>query len=157
MADSIYDYVNGNRVRNPVNITLTEKQVFNGVYIDDVISERNFRHFQNVINKKVFGNSSQRYGKKLQSLVVREVSGSGRHHLHVIMEIPETMGFQEYSHLIRKTWASTSYGYGEVHIVIPESDDLRDGYLKYIMKNRTKPSGVFDSIDWINSTVFDHR
>ncbi len=157
MATSLYEYVNENRVRNPINLTLTEKQVFNGVYIDDVISERNYRHFQNIINRKVFGNSSQRFGKKLQSLVVREVSGSGRHHLHVIMEVPDTMGFQEFSQLIRKSWVSTSYGYGEIDIVLPADDDMKDGYLKYIMKHRTKPSGVLDSIDWINSTVFDHR
>lgn len=157
MNYSLYEYLFQNRIVNPVNITLTEKQVFNGLHIDDVISERNYRHFQNIINRKVFGNSAQRYGNKLQSLVVREVSRSGRHHLHVIMEVPDTMGIQEFSQLIRKSWVSTSYGYGEIDIILPTDDDQKDGYLKYIMKHRTKPSGVFDSIDWINSTVFDHR
>ena len=89
MDDVLREYVKENRVRNPINITLTEKQVWNGVPIDDIISERNFRHFQNVLNRKVFGNSFQRYGKKLQSLIVREVGGGGRHHLHVILETPD--------------------------------------------------------------------
>lgn len=149
------EYVRENGVKNPINITLTEKQVWNGVRIDDIISERNFRHFQNVLNRKVFGNSFQRYGKKLQSLVVREVSGGGRHHLHVILETPDRMPLATFLPLIRESWVSTHYGYDQVHIEVPQTPERESGYLNYIMKRKSKPAGLMDSIDWMNSTCFE--
>ena len=59
-------------IHNPLNITLTEKQKFNGIELDKIRSEQNFRHFSNVLNKKVFGNSFYRFNKKLKMLVIRE-------------------------------------------------------------------------------------
>ena len=63
-----------NRILNPINITLTEKQSFNGFKIDDINSSKNFKHFKNVLNTKLFGNGYQRFGKQIdkgQNLVVR--------------------------------------------------------------------------------------
>lgn len=143
------------RVRNPINITFTEKQIWNGVPIDDIISERNVRHFQNVLNRKVFGNSHQRYGRKLQSLIVREIGGSGRHHLHIMMETPERLPLPMFIEIIRRCWVSTNYGYEQIHIEVPHTDERESGYLNYIMKRKSKPQGLTDSIDWMNSTCFE--
>lgn len=155
MDDVLRGYVKENRVRNPINITLTEKQIWNGVPIDDIISERNFRHFQNVLNRKVFGNSFQRYGKKLQSLIVREVGGGGRHHLHVILETPDRIPLPTFLPMIRASWVATNYGYDQIHIEVPQTAERERGYLNYIMKRKSKPKGLMDSIDWMNSTCFE--
>ncbi|MEK9695058.1 MAG: hypothetical protein VW270_04795, partial [Candidatus Poseidoniales archaeon] len=88
LDNEIRSLVRSNRVPNPVNVTLTERQRFNGIRIDDVVSEQNVRHFRNLINGKVYGNSYRRFGNELKMLVVREVSVSDRHHLHLIIEQP---------------------------------------------------------------------
>ena len=60
------------RVPNPVNITLTERQVVDGQWITDTLSQQNFRHFANILNTKCFGIRFKRYGTKLSMFVVRE-------------------------------------------------------------------------------------
>jgi hypothetical protein len=155
MDKVIKEYVKKHRVRNPINVTLTQKQFWKGVPIDDIQSERNFRHFQNVLNRKVFGNSYQRYGRKLQSLVVREVSGGGRHHLHLILETPQKIPPNIFVWMIRESWVSTNYGYDHIHMEIPQTSQREDGYLTYMMKGKTKPTGLPNSIDWMNSTCFE--
>ena len=64
-------WILSNRISNPINVTLTEKQSFNGIKLDTVISEQNFRYFKNVLNKKIFGNSYSRFNKQLKMLIVR--------------------------------------------------------------------------------------
>jgi hypothetical protein len=41
------------RVPNPVNITLTQRQVVDGQWITDTLSEQNFRHFANKLNSAI--------------------------------------------------------------------------------------------------------
>ena len=38
-------------VPNPINITLTQKQVVDGQRIDDEVSSANFKHFRNLLNR----------------------------------------------------------------------------------------------------------
>ena len=154
LNETIRDFVTQNRVTNPINVTFTEKQSMNGFKIDSVISERNFRHFKNKLNTKLFGNGYRRYNKQLQMLVVREVSNR-RHHLHCIIEQPQRIGFEKFTHLIETVWKSTDFGYEEIHIEKPSSQLREDGWLSYIMKDRTKVN-LHTSVDWINSSFTDH-
>ena len=85
----IKTYYLNHRVPNPVNITLTQKQFVDGVWLDDLRSEQNFRHFSNKLNSAVYGSKFKRFGKRLSVLVVRENDASHRHHLHCIIERPE--------------------------------------------------------------------
>jgi hypothetical protein len=62
--DELRRFLWKNRIPSPINITLTEKQSFNGFKIDDISSDRNFRHFKNVLNTNLFGNGYRRFGKK---------------------------------------------------------------------------------------------
>ena len=62
-------WILSNRISNPINVTLTEKQSFNQIKLDTVISEQNFRHFKNILNKKIFGNSYKRFNKQLKMLI----------------------------------------------------------------------------------------
>ena len=138
-----------------LNVTLTEKQTFNGIRLDDITSEQNFRHFRNVLNRKVFGNGYRRFGIELQMLVIREVGVNHKHHIHCIIELPQRYEFVTFVNLINDVWSKTDFGYDEVHIEKPSSQQREDGWLEYIMKKRTKVS-FEQSIDWMNSSVLSH-
>jgi hypothetical protein len=155
LNDEIRRFVTSNRVTNPINLTLTQKQSVNGFKVDDVVSEKNFRHFKNKLNTKLFGNGYRRYNKQLQMLVVREVSSNHRHHLHCIIEQPHRIGFEEFTHLIEEVWKSTDFGYEKIHIEKPSSQLREDGWLSYIMKDRTKVN-LNTSVDWINTSISNH-
>ena len=155
MRKELVDFVLKYPIPNPLHATLTEKQGSHGFAIDDIRSERNFRHFQNLLNRRVFGNAHRRYGKKLKTIVVREVGGGGRHHLHCIIEMPDRLAPDSFCELVRECWWNTDFGYHQTHLQVPTEASERTGYLKYIMKNRTKPRGLLDSIDWVNSTTFE--
>ena len=155
LNDEIRRFVTSNRVTNPINLTLTQKQSVNGFKVDDVVSEKNFRHFKNKLNTKLFGNGYRRYNKQLQMLVVREVSSNHRHHLHCIIEQPHRIGFEQFTHLIDTVWKSTDFGYEEIHIEKPSSQLREDGWLSYIMKDRTKVN-LHTSVDWINTSISSH-
>lgn len=155
LTEQIKRFIRKNRVVNPLNVTLTEKQTFNGIRLDDITSEQNFRHFRNVLNRKVFGNGYRRFGIELQMLVIREVSVNHRHHIHCIIELPQRYEFVTFVNLINDVWSKTDFGYDEVHIEKPSSQQREDGWLEYIMKKRTKVS-FEQSIDWMNSSVLSH-
>ena len=155
LTEQIKRFIRKNRVVNPLNVTLTEKQTFNGIRLDDITSEQNFRHFRNVLNRKVFGNGYRRFGIELQMLVIREVSVNHRHHIHCIIELPQRYEFVTCVNLINDVWSKTDFGYDEVHIENPSSQQREDGWLEYIMKKRTKVS-FEQSIDWMNSSVLSH-
>ena len=155
LNDEIRRFVTSERVTNPINLTFTQKQSVNGFKVDDVVSEKNFRHFKNKLNTKLFGNGYRRYNKQLQMLVVREVSSNHRHHLHCIIEQPHRIGFEQFTHLIETVWKSTDFGYEEIHIEKPSSQLREDGWLSYIMKDRTKVN-LSTSVDWINSSILNH-
>lgn len=152
MTTQIREYVRSKRVSNPINLTLTQKQFVNGQPIDDISSEQNFRHFRNVLNRKVFGNGYKRFNKQLQMLVIREVSSDKRHHLHCVVELPRRYEFEEFVCLIRSIWLKTKFGYEQVHIEKPSSQKREDGWLDYIMKDSTKVC-LSKSIDYVNSSV----
>lgn len=155
LDEEIENFIRSKRVVNPLNVTLTELQICGGIRLDDIISEQNFRHFRNVLNRKVFGNGYRRFGKELQMLVVREVSTNQRHHIHCIIEFPQRYEFSTFKNLIFDVWRNTDFGYEEIHIEKPSSKEREDGYLGYIMKKRTKVS-FEQSIDWMNSSVLYH-
>ena len=154
LNNQIRTYLKSKKVVNPLNVTFTQKQYVNGQRIDDPSSEQNFRHFRNVLNRKVFGNGYKRFNKQLQMLVIREVSSDKRHHLHCVIEQPQKYEFEEFVSLIHSVWSVTKFGYDQIHIEKPSSQQREDGWLNYIMKDRTKVS-LDTSIDWTNSTVLN--
>ena len=143
------NFLHGIRFQNPVAGTLTQKQVCSHQWLDDIGSTENFRHFINRMNKKTFGNSFQRYEKRLQVLPIQENSASQRHHIHMIISRPSHLSFNEFTALADECWMKTRYGYFETHF----EDHPDDGWLAYMLKMRTKKN-LFDSIDWTN-TILD--
>ena len=88
-------------INNTINVTLTEKQKVNGIDLDRIRSEQNFRHFKNLLNSKLLGNGFKRFKKQLKMIVVREYSSNLRHHLHCIIEQPIRYTDLEFNYLIR--------------------------------------------------------
>jgi len=152
LNQQICEYINLFKVPNPVNVTFTEKQSFNGLWLDDIVSEQNFRHFSNHLNRKVFGNGWRRYGKRLKMLVVREISPLNRHHLHTCIELPQRLSLSTFHSQIKSTWERCDFGYNHIHIEKPSSLAREEGWIRYMMKTHYM-KGFEYNIDWTNSTV----
>ena len=147
-------YYLNHRVPNPVNITLTQKQFVDGVWLDDLRSEQNFRHFSNKLNSAIYGTKFKRFGKKLSMFVIRENDASHRHHLHCIIEHPEHVAEPIFYLRVKSCWTSTRFGYNQIHFEQPNSAERELGWVNYCLKRRTKAL-YSDSIDWSNSTCFE--
>jgi hypothetical protein len=153
---TIKQFYQDHQVPNPINITLTQKQVVDGQRIDDLTSSANFRHFRNLLNRRLFGNAYKRYGRQLSMLVVREDGAWHRHHIHAIIEKPASLTTEEFIALVMECWGKTRFGYREHHFEEPADKDRETGWINYCFKKRTK--GDFaSSIDWANSTCFERR
>ena len=148
-------WIKTKKVNNPLNVTFTQKQRVNGQILDNISSEQNFKHFKNRLNKRVFGNGYRRFNKQLEMLVIREGTSQIRHHLHCVIEQPKRFGFNEFVSLIKTEWLNTKFGYNHIHIEKPTTQERVDGWLDYIMKDRTKID-LSTSIDFENSTILDH-
>lgn len=161
VKNSIYSYFKNNRVKNPINITLTEKKcdligVFgekHSEWNDANKSSQNYRHFKNLLNTKVFGKSYKRFGVELQMVVIREIGQNGQPHLHCIIEQSPNHNLMEFMMLVNSCWQKTKFGYQQTHFEKPIDDSRAEGWLNYILKNSTKLDGLEDSIDWCNCTV----
>ena len=106
-------------VPNPINLTLTEKQLVNGQKIDDLASEQNLRHFRNLLNTRLYKNAYKRHGKQLSMFVVRESDATHRHHLHLVIEQPKDIDLHFFMHMVKSCWQKTKFGYNEIHFEKP--------------------------------------
>jgi len=116
LTNSYRDWMKTKLFDNGLNITFTFKQIVDGIKIDKISAERNFRYFRNMLNKKIFGNSYKRFGKQLKMLVIREVSNTQRLHLHTIIEKPKNIILERFIYFVRLCWSKTLFGYTEVDI-----------------------------------------
>jgi len=71
------------------------------------------------------------------------------------LEQPKRYEFDEFVSLINSVWSVTKFGYEQIHIEKPSSQQREDGWLDYIMKDYTKVS-LSTSIDYVNSTVLSN-
>lgn len=152
----IKQFYDQHSVPNPINLTLTEKQLVNGQKIDDLASEQNLRHFRNLLNTRLYKNAYKRHGKQLSIFVVRESDATHRHHLHLVIEQPKDIELHFFMHMVKSCWQKTKFGYNEIHFEKPTDLSREDGWIDYCLKKRTK-SDLASSIDWANSTCFELR
>ena len=131
-----------------VNLTLTLKQQFNGIDLDEIIMEQNLKHFLNILNSKVFGNGFKRFGKRLKVIVKKENSINQRLHFHLILELPKRYDYLIFSKLIIESINKTDFFYLEHHMNHPNSKNDKLGWFNYIMKGNLN-----NSIDWNNSVL----
>ncbi len=151
--EAFRSFVDLSKFVNPHSVTLTLKQsvvVHHGrlpihIRIDHNRAVRNFRHFMNRLNRRVYGHSSCRHGKRVQVIPVLEGGELTRLHYHCVIDCPRAELTETFPDMIRKCWLHTDYGYDQIDVQ-PRSDS---GWVNYISKFRTK-SEFDQSIDWIN-------
>jgi len=144
------EYINWfyqSKIPNPVFITFSEKQVFNSVnnygeniktYINNELSSKNFKHFSNLLNKKLFKKSFHRFNKRLQTFISHETTGDNRHHIHGIIEQPTWIDNIKFDKLVSELFAKTDYGYRHHHITrAHEHEDGLRGWVGYMLKEKT--------------------
>jgi len=149
-------------IHNPLLVTFTLKQKVSftsnvGVCLidlDEVRLRTNFRHFSNRLNKKVYGKSFERFGKRIKMIVVEEGGKNGiRLHQHTVIETPPHIDQQQFKTLIRNIWTNrTLWGYNNIHFDVPnETKGDVEGWINYITKSKTKGKDLHSSIDWENT------
>lgn len=136
-------------IKDPLHVSFTQKQRLGNDTIDDIKSSQNFKHFLNILNRKIYKKGYQRYNKRIQSFVVREYDETHRHHLHTILEIPSHLTVSEFKDLITTSWYQTRFGHKHIHFHQPTNEREKVGWVYYILKIRTKLD-YYDCIDWDN-------
>jgi hypothetical protein len=142
IKNSIKSYLKTFDIRGCLAVTLTMKQEGSGGKLNEVTSSQNFRHFMNVLNRKVYKQQFKRFNKRLNVIPVIENSYKDRIHLHLILSIPENFHHDDYIYLIKETWNNTNYGYREVDV----KPIINSGWTEYITKFKTS----HDDVDWEN-------
>jgi hypothetical protein len=149
LEKEIRDFILNHQFKG-LNVTLTMKQKVDEFWLDEISVDRNVRYFKNILNRKVFGNSYQRFNQQLKMLFVKEYSEDKRHHIHSVIEIPKRFEEEDFKELILDCWNRTLFGYSQSHIENPTSKLREVGWISYIMKSKTKVD-LSESIDWGNS------
>lgn len=147
---AIRDYMLTRGWAAPHAVTLTMKQVLQTGHAQWVMmnpdrASQNFRHFLNLLNRRIFGNAATRFGKGVQCLCVLEGGAEKRYHYHAVLDCPRSDLLEQFPTMIEDAWRRTDWSYEETSIQ-PFSDD---GWIRYISKFRDKPD-YSSAFDWMN-------
>lgn len=142
IKNSIKDYAQSLNIRGCMGVTFTMKQEGNKGKLNSAIASQNFRHFMNVLNRKVYKQQFKRFNKRLNVLPVIENSYNDRIHFHTILRIPENTKHNDYIQLIKEAWTKTNYGYREIDV----KPFINSGWTEYITKFKSSN----DDVDWEN-------
>lgn len=144
---SLRDYLDRIPWERPLAVSLTLKQQIKQQRLDLYEASKNFRHFMNRLNRKVFGSAVGRFGKGLRAIPVLEHDELVRFHYHATIDQPGHLEFEDFKEAIKSCWLKTAWGYKEMYIV-PVTNG--PGWHRYITKANQQPD--FDlAIDWMNA------
>jgi hypothetical protein len=104
------------------------------VAADEIQCKKALRHFMNLLNRAVYGNAVRRYGKRLRVIAVVEKESCGRWHLHVAIEPPINMMFEQFAATICDCWLNTDWGYRQLMV----RRGANEGWIGYMLKLRQK-------------------
>ena len=142
LKKSIQDYLNKADLENTLAVTLTMKQKVETEWLDLYNSKKNFRHFMNRMNERVYGNAFKRFQKRIGVIPVIEFSQNNRLHYHLIMECPERVSEVLLPHMVGSCWGMTKFGHHQVDIQKTYSSK----WIDYITKFKSSD----DQVDWDN-------
>jgi hypothetical protein len=154
LQESVRSFIDFNDWSFPFAATLTLRQAryefdergsLVRVSLNDDRASRNFRHFINLLNSRVYGKRSKRFGRRVRAVPVLEGGWKKRLHYHAVIECPREDLVSIYPQLIEQCWQKTDWGYDQVHVTA----DPDAGWLRYMTKLRSKPD-FGSSIDWMN-------
>jgi hypothetical protein len=163
LSNTTRSYLTKTKIENPLLVTFTLKQmiqVYNefGSHLvkgNRITYETNFRHFMNRLNKKVYGNASKRFEKRLKVLAIIEGGVGGiRYHYHGVIQTPPHLlnsSLNEKTKFINDSWKETRWGYNINDVRYPSTEDGGvEGWIHYITKSRSKQYDLSTSVDWLN-------
>lgn len=114
------------------------------MFLTPEAASQNVRHFINVLSRQTLGNTSYKYGKRIQIMPIVEGTVEGVLHYHAQIECPNLELRPVFPTLMASIWSQTLWG-AQIHVVPVDS-----GWINYITKQRSKP--VFaDAVDWQNA------
>lgn len=150
---AVKEWIDIGKWNNPYSVTFTFKRQIYGsdatksdkVYLDEFKASQNLRHFLNILHKKMFGNTTSRFGARVDVFPAMEQSDTKHLHYHMILDCPSGLRTNNYEELIRECWQKTEWG--DVQMCVKSFAD--EGWVSYILKNADKYS-VAEAIDWNN-------
>lgn len=104
------------------------------------IAEKNVSHFLNILNKKIYGNASRRFNKKINVFSVFEGGDKNKQlHIHMTMDVPEHVDRDKFVSLVSELWIKTDFGNRNMYI-----QDIYEinGRHQYMLKKRTKVEDI---------------
>jgi glutaredoxin-related protein len=145
LKSAIQEYFKKADVSNTLAVTLTMKQKVDSEWLDLYNSKKNFKHFMNRMNERVYGNAFKRFQKRIGVIPIIEFSQNSRLHYHLIMERPERISDVLYPFMIDSCWGMTKFGHHQVDIQKTYSSE----WIDYITKFKSSDDQVdWDSFHW---------
>jgi hypothetical protein len=134
------------------DVTLTLKQARKldhdrWIKLDEIEARGAFRHFMNLLNRAVYGNSRRRHGKRLRVVpVLEKAEFAGRWHYHAAIELPPHIDAIRLEELVHACWSKVQWSLKRVLV----RDGTNEGWINYMLKPGQKAQFEHwsDSIDW---------
>jgi len=156
IQNELRNWINLSNWKNPYAVTLTFKKnivtYFNcyesTIHLNPQIASDNFGKFLHVLNRKIFGNLTSRYGIRLNVFPIFEQSNTKHLHYHSVFDKPNHISDEKFRLLIELYWNSSLWGNSQIDI----QSSADNGWVSYITKLADKEN-LADSIDWKNTHI----
>jgi hypothetical protein len=143
--------------RSRIGLTLNLKQsVTTGlggfVPVDELMAKKAFKHYMNILDRRIYGPANRRHGKRLKVVPILEKSASGRWHYHAVMEPPDYMPATDFGAFAMDTWLNTPLGYGHGQVSL----NVDEGWTHYMVKFSAK-AGFEHYLDCIDTNALNNQ
>ena len=117
----------------------------------EALLQRSFKHFVTRLNRQVYGNAAQRYGKTLLILPVIEGLKRGEcPHYHCAIGGPDRLDAAEFEQMVTQSWKHVAFAGQQVDV-----QAYRDkGWMSYISEDAVYLNRI--SVDWSNVQLPSH-
>jgi hypothetical protein len=123
--------------RSSVALSLSLKQAFQirpksllRATLDEQKAKSAFGHFMHRMNRSIYKNAFERYGKRLRVIGVLEKAEVGRWNYHAAIELPTHLTPEQFETLIRNCWSGMHWGYCKMKIEF----DADQTWVNYMLK-----------------------
>ena len=146
----IRDYIDTREWVAPHAVTLTMRQAIqfpdrHRISLTPDLASQNFRHFLNILNRRMWGKAAERGRKSVQCFCVLEGGPNKRYHYHAVLDCPRQDLLEQFPGMVESAWSRTDWSYNQSDIQ-PFCDE---GWINYISKFRDKPD-YLSAFDWVN-------
>lgn len=104
--------------------------------------KENVRHFFNRLKRRLYGNKRRVQVRRLVCVEHRPEL-----HLHCVIDVPDHISSSEFDRIVKDEWSKTFWGTRNCDT----QPEMTLGWIKYIMKARSKERAPYDCVDLDNS------